>query len=282
MRGAIKVALAMGINGDEPQPFIDLVRHLCFEDIVVNHWIHEKLELYRQWGRMFDNAGLRIASWAVPHFTSGMFTDPGECRRVLDVMAVALGNLELLGVHTAHTFTMIGAGRNQEDRDVRWERLIQIVRSMCRLAAERGVRICHHFGWTSDQLVWNVETVLRFLNEVDERNNGLLFCPGCFYSGGDDVAEAARRLGGRSFLVHARDARNVSPACENMHLGQGKIPYRRVLEALAQAGYEGVIVPEHLGPAAGQQREEISQAMAAGYLRALLESIGEPDDDARR
>jgi len=175
-------------------------------------------------------------------------------------------------IASAHTFAILEAGKDDGERSRRWDAMIGTVRETCRIAGDNGLRVSYHFGWTSNLLVWNTETALRFLDGVGRSNAGVLYCPGSFYSAGDDVLDATRRLAGRSFLVHFRDSRKVSGECESLHLGQGNIPLREVLKILIESGYRGIVIPEHLGPATGQRREEISQAMAIGYLRGLLGS----------
>ncbi len=275
----MRVGLSMGITGDEPEPFIRLAVDLGIRDIVVCHQLHETPENGKVWKSLFDEAGLKVESWALPHYNAGMWESEVERRKGLDALAGAIEQLARLGIGMGHTFIWVSAGASEEERSRRWDCMIEMVRETCRRAADCHIRIAHHFGWTPDLIAYNTETALRFMEEVRDLHGGLLFCPGSYYSAGDDPVEAARRLGPHTFLTHIRDARKVSGECESLHLGQGLVPYRRVLSALKQSGYRGLLVPEHLGPAAGQQREEIAQAMAAGYLRALLESHQEPGGD---
>jgi len=273
MNSAMRVALAMGVNGDDPRAFACLAADLGFGDIVVNHQLHDTPDVIQSWKEIFDGAGLRVASWSIPYLNTEILIDAVERKRALSAVERGLENLESIGVASAHTFVMLHAGGSESDRRSRWECMIEIGRGICRVAADRGIRVAHHFGWTDDQLIWSTQGMLRFLDEVGAPNCGILFCSGSVFSSGDDVIESARRLADRIFLVHARDSRKVSPECEGLHLGQGSVPHGRLLETLRDSGYRGVVVAEHLGPAAGQRREEIAQAMAAGYLRGLLEGI---------
>lgn len=269
----MRVGLSMGITGDEPEPFIRLVADLGFRDIVVCHQLHETPENGKVWKSLFSKAGLNVESWALPHYNARMWESEEERRKGLDALAGAVEQLSRLGIGMGHTFIWAPAGSSEDEQRRRWDCMIKMVRETCRRSADCNIRIAHHFGWTPDLIVYNTETALQFVEEVQESHCGLLFCPGSSYSAGDDPVEAATRLAPHSFLVHVRDARKVSGECESLHLGQGLVPYRRALAALKQSGYQGLLVPEHLGPAAGQKQEEMAQAMAAGYLRGLLESL---------
>jgi mannonate dehydratase len=263
----------MGITGDDVRKFIQFAHNLKINRIVLNHWIHEKLDMYREWKAMFDDEGFTVESWAIPHWTAEMLY-PGEGRdRGMDLIGRSLANLEVLDVHTAHTFGFLPRASEPENERKQWDAMIDLYRETLRRAADHGVRICVHYGWGKDLMVWNAETLLRLHAEIPHEGLGVLYCPGCFYSAGDNVIETTRRLKGLIFLVHARDSNTVGPECVNMHLGEGKIPYRELLKTLDETGYPGVVVPEHLGPVAMQAREEIAQALAIGYLRGLLESV---------
>jgi sugar phosphate isomerase/epimerase len=273
MESRMDIGCAMGITGDDVREFIRFAQDLGIERIVLNHWIHEKLDMYREWKKMFDGEGLRVECWAIPHWSAEMLF-PGEGRdHGMTMIETSLANLEVLEVDTAHTFGFLPRASEPKDEQNQWDAMIDLYRETLRRAADHGVRICVHYGWGEDLMVWNTDTLVRLHNEIPDKNLGVLYCPGCFYSAGDDVVETARRLKGRIFLVHARDSEKIGPECVNMHLGDGKVPYRDLLRALDETGYTGVVVPEHLGGVSMQAREELSQALAIGYLRGLLESV---------
>lgn len=273
MKGSIRIGLSMGITGDDPGPFTQLARDLGIADIVVCHQLHETPENGRVWKALFDKAGLRTASWALPNYYNGMWESEADRRAGVDALKRSVERLAELGIDTGHTFVRVRAGEGESERASRRERLIDMAREVCAHAGPCGVRIAHHFGWTPELIAWNTETALAFIRGVDRRECGLLYCPGSYYSAGDDALDSARRLGPCTFLIHARDARGTGAECESLHLGQGSVPYRRILKELQERGCDAIIVPEHLGPAHGQRREETAQAMAAGYLRGIMEGL---------
>lgn len=273
MSDCLRVGLAMGISGDDPFAFASLARGLCCRDTVVNYPLHETPETMRVWKQIFDDVGLRVASWAIPYYSDDVLANADARQQFEDLTVRAFDNLAHLGADTAHTFVMLRAGEGEEERAQRWVQLIDTARCVCAQAGQRSIRVAHHFGWTPDLLVWNTTTALRFLDAVGARNCGVLFCPGSFFSAGDDVLEATRALASRSYLVHLRDARGISPACEPLHLGQGRLPFRQLLAELLRWNYRGVVFAEHLAPVPGEAREELAQAMAFGYLRGLLEGL---------
>lgn len=272
MTGRLEAGLSMGINGDDPIAFAALARDLDVERIVVNHNLFDVPGRLGEWRGIFEDAGLRVESVAVPSVTLEMLREPAVRDSSVRVLDKAFAELESQAIAMAHSFIWLPAGDPEEKRR-RWDDLIDTVAVICRTAADHGVRLAWHFGWTPDLIVWNTDTALRLVEDVGAPNCGILYCPGSFFSAGDNAVESARALGPRAFLVHLRDARTVSGECDALHLGQGVIPFRDVLAALQESGYCGLLIPEHLGPASGQQREEVSQAMALGYLRALLESL---------
>ena len=67
------------------------------------------------------------------------------------------------------------------------------------------------------------------------------------------------------FFAHARNQVRYGPALrdhDEAPLESGDVDMARCVRALLEAGYEGVIVPEHLGPQ--------SLADAVAYLKSLI------------
>jgi hypothetical protein len=135
MQKRMDIGCAMGITGDDVREFITFVHDLAVRRIVLNHWIHEKLELYKTWKAMFDDEGLEVECWAIPHWSAEMLY-PGEGRNQgMDIIETSLANLEALGVHTAHTFGFLPRAGEPASEQRQWDAMVDLYRATLRRAA---------------------------------------------------------------------------------------------------------------------------------------------------
>jgi mannonate dehydratase len=121
------------------------------------------------------------------------------------------------------------------------------------------------------------EAMRRALEVVPSPNLGLKFCTGCYAQMGADVAGEIRALGAdKIFLVDFRNVRGRVDHFQETFLDNGQEDMAEVMRALVDVGYEGPIGPDHavrlLGDGPGHERY---WAYAIGYMRALLQAVGE-------
>ncbi|MEM2904472.1 MAG: TIM barrel protein [Candidatus Bathyarchaeia archaeon] len=151
-----------------------------------------------------------------------------------------------------------------------WRNLVGFYREFGREAERCGVRVATHAFYRSYSVVRNTETLTRLIKESSSRSVGVTYCQG-LYLLGDDVYDAIRRFQSRIFFAHARDLRKSGDTFEEVPLGKGDIDFARVLRLLQDAGYEGLICPEHLG----QEQPGVDlEAEAVRYLKKLLLGLG--------
>ena len=96
-------------------------------------------------------------------------------------------------------------------------------------------------------------------------NNGVTYCQGMWLIGEDPHTPAETWGMDRIFFAHARNQVRTGPALTDHHevpLESGDVDMARCVRALQENQYEGVIIPEHLGPQ--------STADAVRYLKGLM------------
>jgi mannonate dehydratase len=134
-----------------------------------------------------------------------------------------------------------------------------------------------HLG--SPQILCRFADFDRLFAEVPSKNSGVTFCVGTRYESGEDVFEGIRRFGrqGKLFHVHFRNVRGTLPAQDGyaeVFVDDGDLDMARVLRALADAGYDGVIDYDHpLGITGDEPLPKQYIAFAVGYMRGLLDSL---------
>lgn len=123
----------------------------------------------------------------------------------------------------------------------------------------------------------------ELFSAVPSERLGLNFDPSHLQWMGADVVGAVRAFGDRIFHVQAKDA-EVLPGrlAETTYFadgwwryrlpGYGQVPWRAVLSALREVGYDGVISIEHEDPVWTGTEEKVVDGLerAAAFLRPLL------------
>ncbi|MEE8154987.1 MAG: mannonate dehydratase [Phycisphaerales bacterium] len=119
----------------------------------------------------------------------------------------------------------------------------------------------------------------RLFSEVPSKHNGITFCVGTRYESGEDVFEGIRRFGeqGKLFHVHFRNVRGTLPASggySEVFVDDGDLEMAKVLRAIDEVGYEGVIDydhPMHITGDGPLPKQYI--AFAVGYMRGLIDNL---------
>lgn len=164
-------------------------------------------------------------------------------------------------------------GEEESKRREGWERIVRLYERMVQTAENSKVRIGTHIYPEPSRFVCNCEALRRLLSEVESEYNGVTMCLGSCYQTGDDPYQDIRLFGEKIFFVHARQIRKVGEEVSDARLDDGDVDMGRAMQELKDVGFTGMICAEHLPPVAGQEHGEISQALAVGYLRGILEGL---------
>jgi D-mannonate dehydratase len=140
-----------------------------------------------------------------------------------------------------------------------WDAVIEFFGRVVSVADEVDLKLANH--------LWAVDMLHGIWDAVESPNNGVTYCQG-MYIFGEDPHTAVDAWGiDRIFFCHARNLIKHGPSFqehEEVPLDRGDVDIARCLRSLAEAGYDGLIVPEHLGSGGN-----ISDAVA--YLKRLID-----------
>ena len=138
-----------------------------------------------------------------------------------------------------------------------WPAIEEFMRDIVAVADEVNLRLGHH--------LWAVDVVRALWEAAPSPNNGVTYCQGMCLIGEDPHSPAETWGMDRIFFAHARNQVRTGPALmdhDEVPLNVGDVDMAKCVSALQQADYDGVIIPEHLGPQ--------STADAVAYLRGLI------------
>jgi mannonate dehydratase len=116
----------------------------------------------------------------------------------------------------------------------------------------------------------------RVLAQFPSPNLGILFCVGTWAEGGESwgagICDAIEHFAvqKRLFSVHFRNVNGPLPRFHETFLDNGTVDMKQVMKALEQAGFDGLIIPDHCPELAGDADGRAALAHAVGYMTALL------------
>jgi D-mannonate dehydratase len=138
-----------------------------------------------------------------------------------------------------------------------WDRILEFFKKIASVADEFDMKIANH--------VWAVDLLREIWNAVESPSIGVTYCQGMYIIGEDPIT-AVERLGvDRIFFCHARNLVRHGvgfPGHEEVPLDRGDVDIEQCLKALAKIGYDGLVIPEHLGNGSIEE--------AVTYLKSLL------------
>ena len=172
---------------------------------------------------------------------------------------------------------------------VAWERISYFVERVIPVAAEYGVRLgCHQhdpgmppgIGYRGiERVLGSLAGVKRFVDLSDSPYHGLNFCQGTIAEMCTDVEQvydAIRYFGerGRIFWVHFRNIRGGFLSFDEVFPDEGDVDMARALRTYREAGYDGVLVPDHVPHAPGDTPfGHRARAYCLGYIKGMLQMM---------
>lgn len=174
-------------------------------------------------------------------------------------------------------------GRQPEiDEAELWRRAEAFLSDVLPVAEEAGVRLAAHPDdppvprlRRQPRLIRRPDDFQRLIDLHPSNANALEFCLGTLAEmPGDrdlyDVIEHHLRQGDVGY-VHLRNVRGTAPFYREVFLDEGDLDVPRVIDVLDEAGYDGVIIPDHTPQLSCDAPWHAGMAHATGYLGALLQ-----------
>jgi len=168
-----------------------------------------------------------------------------------------------------------------------WENYEEFLERVLPVAEEAGVRMALHPADppTVEQmggiprLFRSFEAFKRAMDLVESDAHGLKLCLGCFSEMPDaDVTEVIKYFGARDEIVfvHFRDVIGTWPAFRETFVDDPESNFDEMaaMAALADAGFDGVMVPDHVPDVIDDTRwGHRGRAHAAAYLKGLTRCV---------
>ena len=214
-------------------------------------------------------------------------------RHTIQATIEALGDA---GITSMLTYLDTGKPLDEDEFEDCWKGLLNVYRDIVPTAESCGVHIATHSmhrllsedvrekavsegvaladydtyeadGWGGPFLVGTWVGLRRLVEEVPSPNNGVTLCTGLDIPGGD-VISLTQEFAGKIHFCQLRDHTDRWPGGREVLPGDGRLDLPAIIRALREAGYRGMVQPEHLGKPSEADEDLLAEAVSR--TRALL------------
>jgi mannonate dehydratase len=245
-----------------------------------------KMEEYKRHLQSLGKAGIPYTTYA--HMANGIWssgraeTRGGASARSLDMDSPdARGSWATQGGRTFYTLPLTH-GREYTEEAL-WDNFTTFIRRVAPVAEAEGVMIGIHPddppGLTRiggvPRLFSTMAGYQKALSIADSPNVGVCLCLGCWLEGGDlmgaTAEEAIRTFAAQKklFKIHFRNVDRPLPHFVETFLDDGYQDMSRLMLALQEAGFNGIVIPDHIPTMTPDPR--LGTAFTLGYMKALRE-----------
>jgi mannonate dehydratase len=245
----------------------------------------QKIEEYKTYLRNIGKAGIYYTTYA--HMGNGIWstaretTRGGASARGFDLAKADAGywDKSVFKVPLTH-------GRVYSKNEI-WDNYTYFVKAVTPVAEDAGVRIGIHpddppvpvLGGVPRCIFGNFEGYKRAFEIADSPNIGMCLCCGTWLEGGKlmgkDVLETIHYFGsrGKIFKIHFRNVNAPLPHFVETFADDGYMDMYKVMRALREVNFNGVMIPDHIPEMIGGSRAGTAYSVA--YMKALLKRANE-------
>ena len=206
------------------------------------------------------------------------FNDPEDLPMPLGMVQNMIYDIELYRCAAG------GAGLGEVSAEQMRSRLSEFLETLVPVARDAGVRLAMHpddppisrLRGTA-RVAWCPEQYEQAVDLVRDPHSAMELCLGTVsempYA---DVYALANRYAseGRAAYVHFRNVRGKAPHYDEAFIDDGDVDMGRLLRSLIEAGYEGVVIPDHTPQLTCDAPWHAGMAYTLGWLRGVLCELG--------
>ena len=239
----------------------------------------QKVEEYKAYLRLLGKVGLHYTTYA--HMGNGIWSSERETTRGgASARALALDKPHKGSWNGKDFFLPLTHGRIYSKEEI-WENYTYFIKQVVPVAEEQGVRIGIHpddppvpvLGGVPRCIFGNFQGYVRALEIANSPNIGVCLCAGTWLEGGTSmgktVLEAIQYFGKQRklFKIHFRNVEAPLPHFVETFVDSGYMDMYKVMRALREVNFDGVVIGDHFPEMVGGQRASV--AYTFGHIKAL-------------
>jgi len=240
----------------------------------------ERIEDYKRNLREMGRAGIPYTTHS--HVANGVWCTPNEQTRggapARAFDETRLG--EAVGLDGKPKQEGLSHGRTYSEAEL-WDYYEHFVKQIGPAAEDAGVMVGIHpddppgieLGGIPRNIFSSFDGFKRALEVTDSPNIGMCLCTGCWLEGGKrmgkDVIETVKYFSAQEkiFEVHFRTVNQPLPHFTEAFIDDGYFDMYKVVKALTETGFRGVLIPDHIPLMAGDAR--VGTAYSIAYMKAM-------------
>ncbi len=241
-----------------------------------------KIEEYLTHLRNLGKAGITYTTYA--HMANGIWSTERETTRGgAPARGFNLDNARA-GNWNGRTFEGPLTHGRKYTTDELWANYKYFIKKAAAVAEEQNVRIGIHpddppvpeLGGIPRCIFGNFDGYKRALEIAGSPNVGICLCVGCWLEGGSlmgkNVIETIKYFGEKKklFKVHFRNVNQPLPHFTETFLDDGYADMFKILKALKEVDFNGVIIADHIP---GMIYPQTGTAFSIGYMKGLVERV---------
>ena len=247
VKTAMKAIKLAGYDGVE----LSAIQGMC-EHLVLDAW-ETQAPLVKAAAR---DAGVELLSMEVASLDEARLTKAFAAAQYLGIPVVNVGP----------------GGKSDVEED--FATCVSTLTARAELAAKYGVKLCckAHVG----AAIYSTPTTLRAMEEIKLDSFGVDMDPSHIHRAGEKPEDALAQVVSRMGHVHIRDCKGPGPSPgtpAEQACGRGEINLAGYLKALVDAGYNGPVCLEVIGPELTVQQAQAIASESYGYLNAILKGL---------
>ena len=152
---------------------------------------------------------------------------------------------------------------------------VETLTARAKLAAEYGVKLCCKAHVNS--AIYSTPTTIRAMDMIPLDSFGVDMDPSHIHRAGEKPEDALASVVSRMGHVHIRDCKGPGPnpgTPADQACGRGEINLYGYFKALVDAGYDGPVCLEVIGPEQTIQQAQAIASESYGYMNAILKILG--------
>lgn len=247
VKTALKAVKMAGFDGAE----LSAIQGMC-EHLVLDAW-ETQAPLVKAAAK---EAGVELLSMEVASLDEDRLTKAFQAAQYLGIPVVNVGP----------------GGKSDVEEDI--VHSIDTLTQRAKLAAQYGVKLCCKAHVNS--AIYNTPTTQRAMEAIQLDSFGIDMDPSHIHRAGEKPEEALAQVVSRMGHVHIRDCKGPGPnpgAPADQACGRGEINLYGYFKALVDAGYDGPVCLEVIGPEQTMQQAQAIASESYGYMNAILKSL---------
>jgi D-mannonate dehydratase len=226
-----------------------------------------RLDALRDAVHRYEDAGISVPAGYAGRFSNEMMlSDPGreeEYRRLV----ANLERMAAVGIRSVLFYTTPERPHGPAEEERAFDRFVEFCDRLGADAQALGIGIACHPWVSRPELLHGYRRLAEMCRRVPHQAMGITFCPGGALAR-DDMLEVLAQLRDRIHFAHLRDQIGTWESFEEVFPGTGDVGIPTLVRALRDAGYQGLLCPEHLGPEPPGRDVEAEAVAYARELRA--------------